>query len=484
MHNLPIKVSSRPQIEGAAERRLGTLIRRVARHARAPWSLPGLFWKNINYALAARRPDHWSETGRALAAHGRYEEAVGCYDRALRLKPDVPQWLGNRGSALRILGRFDEAEASLRRALRLKPDAAEAHFELGNTLYSLGRTGEARESYNAALHLQPDMRKAHFRLGLALLKAGELDAGWKEFEHRWRVDDMTPPSSRPSWNGEAIANRVLLLFAHEHEGYGDTIQFCRYIGRIATDARRVILAVRPALVRLLSRLPGAREVIALGGQLPSFDVQSSFMRLPYIAGTTLESIPAATPYLAAEPADVTQWRKRLAGATGLRVGLCWAGQRSHSPGYLVWNQRRSITLETLAPLTETSSTSFISLQKDLPAADVAAARGMRLYDFTADLQDFSDTAALIENLDLVISVDTAVAHLAGALGKPVWLLTTFDACWRWLLDRDDSPWYPSLRLFRQPAPQDWPSVIGRVRDALESLATGDRSQLRPPAQIG
>ncbi len=373
---------------------------------------------------------------------------------------------------------------SLRRALQLNPDFAGAHFELGNTLYSLGRTSEAQDSYRTALRLQPDMPRVHFRLGLALLKAGQFDAGWKEFERRWRVEDMAPPFGRPSWNGEAIANRALLLFAHEHEGYGDTIQFCRYVGQIATDARQVILAVRPPLVRLLSRLPGASEAIALGSQLPSFDLQCSFMRLPYIAGTGLHSIPAATPYLAADASEVTQWRRRLAGVTGLRVGLCWAGQRSHSPDYLAWNRRRSMTLETLAPLAEVSGVQFISLQKDLPAADAASAHGMPLHDFTADLHDFSDTAALIENLDLVISVDTAVAHLAGALGKPVWLLSTSDACWRWLLNRDDSPWYPSLRLFRRSTPRDWHSVIDRVQHALQRLADGDQSQLRPPALIG
>lgn len=479
MHNPPIEPSSLLQRRAAGERGIGRLFRRVVRHARTPWSLPALVWKNINYALAARRPEYWSELGRRLAARGRYEEALACYDRALLLKPDVPQWLRNRANALRNLGRFDEAEGSLRRALRLKPDFAAAHFDLGNALYSLGRTSEAEDSYRSALRLQPEMPRVHFRLGLALLKAGQFDAGWKEFERRWRVEDMDPPFCKPSWNGESIGDRILLLFAHEHEGYGDTIQFCRYVGQIATDARQLILAVRPPLVRLLSRLPGVSEVIASGSQLPSFDLQCSFMRLPYIAGTTLESIPAATPYLAADAADVAQWRQRLAGTTGLRVGLCWAGQRSLSPGYLAWNRRRSMTLETLAPLGQIRGVRFISLQKDLPAVDATSMHGLRLQDFTADLHDFSDTAALIENLDLVISVDTAVAHLAGALGKPIWLLNPFDPCWRWLLGRDDSPWYPSLRQFRQPSPWDWHSMIGHVRDALQRLAAGDQSQLRP-----
>ncbi len=424
---------------------------------------------------------HWSELGGSLAAGGRYEEALACYDRALRLKPDVPQWLSHRGNALRNLGRFDEAEADLRRALRLRPDFAGAHFDLGNVLYSLGRTAEALESYRAALRLQPDMPRVSFRLSLALLKAGQFEAGWSKFERRWRIDDAISPLRKPSWNGEAIDGRVLLLFAHEHEGYGDTIQFCRYVGQIATEAKQVIAAVRPPLVRLLAGLSGTSEVMALGGQMPSFDLQCSFMRLPYIAGTTLESIPAPVPYLTADSADVARWRQRLADIPGLKVGLCWTGQRSHAPSYLAWNRRRSISLETLAPLAEIAGVRFISLQKDPPAVDAASEHGLRLHDFTEDLHDFSDTAALIENLDLVISIDTAVAHLAGALGKPIWLLNPFDACWRWLLNRDDSPWYPSLRQFRQPTPWDWHSVTRRVRDALERLAAGDSGQLRHPA---
>jgi hypothetical protein len=222
-------------------------------------------------------------------------------------------------------------------------------------------------------------------------------------------------------------------------------------------------------------------VVAWDGRPPSCDLQCAVMRLPYIAGTTLESIPATTPYLSADPADVAQWRSRLASLNGLRVGLCWAGEQRRSPGYLAWDRRRSVTLSTLAPLGEVSGVRFISLQKGSPSAQAARPpQGMELHDFTADLHDFCDTAALIESLDLVISVDTAIAHLAGALDKPTWLLTPYDACWRWLLDREDSPWYPSLRQFRKPTPWDWDGVIGRLRHALQRLSAGDRSQLRPP----
>lgn len=208
------------------------------------------------------------------------------------------------------------------------------------------------------------------------------------------------------------------------------------------------------------------------------------MSLPYAVGITLETIPPATPYLTADPADVAHWRERLADLAGLRVGLCWAGGRKHSGYQIVIDRRRSITLDTLAPLGGISGVQFISLQKGPSAAQAAhPPPGLELHDCTEDLHDFADTAALVENLDLVISVDTSVAHLAGALGKPVWMLNRVDTDWCWLLDRDGSPWYPSLRQFRQPAPGDWTSVISRVRDALQKLASGDQGQLRPPSPV-
>ena len=236
--------------------------------------------------------------------------------------------------------------------------------------------------------------------------------------------------------------------------------------------------MQPALMRLLSRLPGVSEVIDQDGR-PPVDLWCAFMSLPYAVGTTLDTIPATTPYLTADPADIADWRERLAGLAGLRVGLCWAGGQFNAGQ--ISRDRRSIPLDALTPLGDVSGVQFISLQKGPPAAQTAhPPHGMKFHDFTADLDDFAATAGLIENLDLVISIDTAVAHLAGALGKPVWLLNRFDTCWRWLLDRDDSPWYPTLRQFRQPTPGDWPSAISRAQGALQRLAAGDDSQLRPP----
>jgi hypothetical protein len=245
-------------------------------------------------------------------------------------------------------------------------------------------------------------------------------------------------------------------------------------------AAMTVLEVQAPLVRLLSRLPGVMAIVTRGNRLPAFDLHCPLLSLPGAFGTTLDTIPAVTSYLAADPALAADWRERLAGLDGLRVGLVWAGGQRLGPRLAAVDRRRSITLDTMAPLGEVSGVNFISLQKGEPAVQAASPpRGLALHDFKTDLHDFADTAALVEGLDLVISVDTAVAHLAGALGKPVWLLNRFDTDWRWLLNRDDSPWYPTLRQFRQPAPGDWNSVIRGARDALQRLAAGDRDQLQP-----
>jgi FkbM family methyltransferase len=487
-------------------------------YARTPGSLPALLLKNLKYAFASRRPSYWNELGRGFSARERYEEALACYDHALAIRGDIPQIWTNRGRALQnldrldeaetslrealrlkpsfanahcelgvvldCLGRFEEAEASVRTALRLEPEHAFAHFNLGQILYNLGRTSEAEASYRTALRLRPDSPVWHASLGLALLLAGKFEEGWREFEWRWQTKYRVRVGPRfpfPSWNGEAIGDRVILLFADE--GLGDALQFCRYVPQVAARGGRLILAVQPALVRLLSRLPGASEIVATGSRPPSFDLWCALFSLPHAVGTTLETIPATTPYLTADPADVAHWRKRLAGFAGLQVGLCWAGGRSSNLSQIVVDRRRSLTLDALALLGEVPGVQFISLQKGPPAAEAARPpRGLRLHDFAEDLHDFADTAALIDNLDLVISVDTAVAHLAGALGKPVWVLNRFDTCFRWPRNREDSPWYPSSRQFRQPTPGDWASVISRAQGALQRLVEGDHSQLRPPMQ--
>jgi tetratricopeptide (TPR) repeat protein len=426
-------------------------------------------------------PEAHSNLGATLRERGRLAEAEASCREALRLRPDFSEAHGNLGNALRDLGRLTEAEASYREAVRLRPNSAEAHNNLGAALHALGRTAKAEASYREALRRQPDYADAHNNLGHTLLLAGQLQEGWNECEWRWKTRHLVSVARNfpaPLWSGEAIGDRVILL--HAEQGFGDTLQFCRYVPLIASGAR-TILEVQPALAQLLSRLPGITEIVARGDPLPPFDLHCPLMSLPRAVGTTLDTIPAATSYLDADPTRAAGWLERLAGLPGLRIGLVWAGSaRSEMPELTAVDRRRSIALDLMAPLGEVSGVSLISLQKGEPAAQAGhRPDGMALHDFTADLHDFADTAGIIDALDLVISVDTAVAHLAGALGKPVWLLNRFDTCWRWLLNRDDSPWYPRLRQFRQPAPGDWNSVICEVRDALARLAAGDRDQLRP-----
>jgi tetratricopeptide (TPR) repeat protein len=422
----------------------------------------------------------FNNRGVALQELRRLDEALSSYDKALALRPDYAEAYNKRGYALHDLNRLDEALASYDKALALKPDLAEAFNNQGVTLQQQNRIDEALASYREALRLGPNFAQAHSNLGYALLLAGRFEEGWKEHEWRWKTEHMSGDARDfpvPLWRGEAIGDRVILLYAEQ--GFGDTLQFCRYAPLIAAGARTV-LEVQAPLVRLLSRLPGLTAVVARGDRLPPFDLHCPLLNLPRAFGTTLDTIPAATPYLAADPARAADWRRRLDGLGGLRVGLVWAGGARMKWQHLAVDRRRSIALDTLASLGEAPGVSFISLQKGGPAAQAAnPLHGMALHDFTADLHDFDDTAALIDGLDLVISVDTAVAHLAGALGKPVWLLNRFDSCWRWLRNRDDSPWYPLLRQFRQPSPGDWNSVIRSTRDALQHLAAGNRDQLRP-----
>jgi Flp pilus assembly protein TadD len=416
-----------------------------------------------------------SNLGNALYALGRQAEAEASYREALRLRPDFPEAHFNLGVALNALGRPAEAEVSYREALRLRPNLPEAQNGRGIALDALGRRAEAEASYREALRLRPDFPEAHNNLGVALLLTGRFEEGWREYEWRWKTKPFSSSARyflAPLWRGEAIGDRTILL--HAEQGLGDTLQFCRYVPLMVCGAG-ITLEVQPPLVRLLSRLPGVRRVIARGDRLPPFDLHCPLMSLPLAFGTTLDTIPAATPYLSADPALAANWKERLVGLDGLRIGLVWAGGQR----FTYDDRRRSIALKALAALGQVSGVSFVSLQKDEAAAEAAEPpHGLMLHDFTSELHDFEDTAALIVNLDLVISVDTSVAHLAGALGKPVWLLKRFDTDWRWLLNRNDSPWYPTLRQFRQPRPGDWNSAICAVRDALQRLMAGDCDQLQ------
>lgn len=408
-------------------------------------------------------PEPFNNLGDLLRANGRPDEAESYCREALRLRSDYPSAQLNLGNALRECGHFDQAEFWYLAALRSNPHWAEANNNLSSLLFDLGRPDEAIARYRKALSERPDYVDAHANLAITLLLAGQFEEGWQEYEWRWKQDKNKPYArafDQPPWNGEDTDDRVLLL--HAEQGLGDTLQFCRFVPQIATN-RRVLLEVQPPLVSLLAGMPGVERVIAAGEPLPSFDLHCPLLSLPRVLGTTLDTIPAQIPYLKADPRRVGIWRERLRPLDGLRVGLVWAGNQAMGA-----DRRRSLTLEQFFVLSDMADVHFVSLQKGA-AANQTPPRGLLLHDWTDEISDFSDTAALVEALDLIISVDTAVVHLAGALGRPVWLVNRFDRCWRWLLNRDDSPWYPTLRQFRQPYPGDWQGALRAIRTELQDL---------------
>jgi Flp pilus assembly protein TadD len=402
--------------------------------------------------------------GSALVALNRLEEALDSFDRAITLKPDYAQAYHNRANVFQRLGRYPEALASCQQALQYQPGDAESHVSLGVAFASLGRLDEAMESYRRALRIEPALDNGQWNKALVHLVRGEFEQGWPLYEARWRVKNLgyhNRFAHQPLWLGvESLQGKTILL--HTEQGFGDAIQFCRYAVLAATQGAKVILAVPSPMHALMTSLAGVDQVISRG-DVPAFDLQCPLLSLPLAFGTSVESIPAPRSYLRAPGTRQAHWVSRLGFLGKPRIGVAWSGRESH-----VNDKNRSIALEQFLPLLRNRAT-FVSLQKVIRAVDEQLlARIPSLARLGEQLTDFADTAALISELDLVITVDTAVAHLAGALGKPVWILLPCVADWRWLQDREDSPWYPSARLFRQPTPSDWGSVIKRLREELRS----------------
>jgi tetratricopeptide (TPR) repeat protein len=430
----------------------------------------------------ALRPDlaeAHSNRGNALHAVGRFTEALAGFDRAFALRPDFAEAHSNRGNALRELTQFDEALESYDRAIALSPASAEAHSNRGNVLLELTRFDEALDSYGNALAVRPDFADAHLNEAACRLLIGDFARGWQEFEWRWDTDQLECGKrnfAQPQWSGSNdIAGKTILL--HAEQGLGDTIQFGRYAPHVAERGARVILEVQQPLCELMRTLPGAVEVISRGDPLPDFDLHCPLLSLPLAFGTQLETIPSQTPYLWAPESKIGAWHARLGHHDRPRVGLVWAGNpRKELPGSNRIDRQRSMAFDRLAPVLAVPACDFYSLQKGGDAATQLrdSALRHRVIDCTDALHDFSDTAALIENLDLIVAVDTSVAHLAGALGKPFWLLNRYTTCWRWLLDREDSPWYPTARLFRQDDSRDWDAVLTRVAAALQDTIAAFR----------
>jgi len=472
----------------------------------------------INSAVA----DWQSKRGCILQRLERPHMAIACFQEAIKLQPDFAEGHANLGSVLHEIGELDAALASYNKALALEPQVAQMHFNVGTILheqlqleralacysnalaindkhinarvniaaiYSIqGKFNEAMKCYDELLHgysaiasnlspLQPDtvLADIHNNRGMLALLCGDYSLGWAEYEHRWNCT-INPHQShypQPQWRGDVdISGKRILLYAEQ--GLGDTLQFIRYTKLVAARGAIVFLLVPQPLKSLAESSPGVSAVFGLDEALPVFDYQCPLMSLPFAFKTELSTIPADIPYLKCNSERIAHWRAKAGKASGLRVGLVWSGDpRKHSRSARSSDRIRSLNFDQMRPLLEIPGVEFFSLQLGQDA--VAQLQGCpQVKDYTAELYDFQETAALMESLDLVISVDTSVAHLAGAVGKHIWLLNRRNTCWRWLWERTDSPWYPTLRVFRQPDFGDWETVITDVRNALIGLAQSIR----------
>jgi tetratricopeptide (TPR) repeat protein len=451
-------------------------------------------------ALRPLYAEAWYNLGNTFQSLERWSDAVEAYGKAQQIGPPSHDVFNNLGLALWNLREFNAAAVAHEKAVALKPESAEAYNNWGNDLLALGHHEEAAAKFERAASLRPGYREALCNLGnvfiaqnradeaidaycraaadttfpdadyneaLALLLKGDFVQGLPKYESRWasKSSGLQPRRySQSRWQGEDIAGRTILL--HTEQGLGDTLQFLRYVPLVAQRGAKIILCVQPPLKNLLAAFPGVDRVQTNSENLPPFDFYCSLLSLSLIFKTELHSIPARVPYLVAPAEKIALWRAKFASSKGLKVGIVCSGNPKHKNDH-----NRSLPLSMFAPLAALTSSSLYFVQKELKPADVATIAGSDTFvDLSHELADFTDTAAIIANLDLVISVDTSVVHLAGALGKPVWTLLPYAPDWRWMLSREDSPWYPTMRLFRQPAPGNWTSVMDRVSAALKTLS--------------
>ncbi len=424
-------------------------------------------------ALDPTFAEAYSNLANPLTDDDRLDEALAASLRAIQLKPERPEAHSNLGNVLVAADRLKESLGPYRHALRLKPDYAEAHSNLGHVLARMGDDRASIAAYREAVRLRPEDADAHLFLAMMLLRTGAMEEGWREYEWRWRTrlfQGHGIAADIPLWAGEDPAGKDILLQAEQ--GLGDTVQFARYATVLAARGARVTLAVQPPLLRLLATVPGTAHVVPDDAPAPRADYRLPLLSLPLRLGGALTDIPATYPYVTPDPQAAETWRLRLEKHPGLKVGLVWAGApRRHDRAAGRTDRRRSLSLDQFAPLLAVPGVSFFSLQKGPPAAQLAEARDrFPIIDYMDNVGDFADTAALVAGLDLAIVADTSVAHVAGALGKPVWILSRFDGCWRWLDKGDATPWYPSARLFRQTAPGDWDGIVEEVAAALRAAA--------------
>ena len=422
--------------------------------------------------LAPRNAELLNQRGVVLLELGRTGEALASFERALAADPALLDALGNYGNALLKLNRPADAIAIYDRALAMVANNAALLTNRAIALRKLDRPQEALMSVSRALACKPDFAQARFVDSLVRLTLGDFHAGWRAYESRWQGRNLSSQRrnfSVPLWLGEgALQGKTILL--HAEQGFGDTLQFVRYAPLVAGRGARVVVEVQPDLVRLLSGIPGIEAVIARGEALPSFDLHCPLLSLPLACRTELPTIPAPVPYIHAADDDIRAWRELLPQGRP-RIGVVWSGDPSHDN-----DANRSIRLTTLAPLFDVPGVDFVSLQHKVRDADQPALAGFaNLLRLERTFRDFADTAAVIAGLDAVISIDSAVAHLAGAMGKPLFVLLPLGADFRWLRERADSPWYPTARLFRQPRFGDWPGAVENVAQEL-------RAQFSHPAR--
>ena len=434
-------------------------------------------------ALDPRNAEARWKLGAIQRERGNTEQAKETLREALAVAPDNLEILLNLGTTLCALGRPSEALEFIERATTLAPGAPIAHANAGFALAQCGREEEAVDAYARAVELRPDYAEARWNMAQLLLGLGRFEEGWPLFESRWQLSKYArqrPAVAAPQWAGEDLRGKR--LFVHSEQGFGDTMQFLRYVELASERGAEVILHVRRELRDIAAGVRGVARLGTLGEPVPECDYVCPVMSLAGAFGTTLETIPRNIPYFEASPSAMQAWRQRLDEDATVNVGLVWASGISSGlgKGFVESAVARSLPLAALAALGSVRGASFYSLQKGPPAAEAdAPPAGMQFRNWSSELRDFSDTAALIRALDLVITVDTSIAHLAGGLGAPVWVLVNVPTSWRWLRGRDDSPWYPSMRLFRQTVPGDWRSPVESARAALAELAAR-----RPPRRRG
>jgi FkbM family methyltransferase len=410
-------------------------------------------------------PEAHNNLGSALEEVGRYEEAIAVLQTALRIKPDFSKAHNNLGIAYWYLGRYEEAAASYRRAIDLMPEMAEAHNNLGNVLRDQGKLDEAAACYRQAADLRPNYADPHWNQSLVWLLAGDFERGWAEYEWRWKLKNFKPRAcTQPVWDGSPLEGKTILLAAEQ--GLGDTVQFIRYAPLVRQLGARVIAEVQRPLRQILSTVPGIDELRVQGEATPPFDTHVTLLSLPRLLGTRLDTVPADVPYVSALPELVDKWRDEIKALPGFKVGIAWKGSPQNRT-----DRGRSLPLSLFETLARVPGVTLVSLQKGQGSEQIAEVKDrFRVIDLgdrlDAEAGPFMDTAAIMGHLDLVITCDSSLAHLAGALGAPVWIALMLTPDWRWLSGRDDSPWYPSARLFRQTRVADWPEVFERMAAAL------------------